>query len=63
MSARILVVDDQAANVRLLEARLQAEYFDVCTATNGYEAIEAARLEQPDLILKRQNLKNHQRKL
>ncbi|GLK53890.1 MAG: PleD family two-component system response regulator [Oceanicaulis sp.] len=51
MSARILVVDDQAANVRLLEARLQAEYFDVCTATNGYEAIEAARLEQPDLIL------------
>jgi two-component system cell cycle response regulator len=51
MSARILVVDDQAANVRLLEARLQAEYFDVCTAADGYEAIEAARSEQPDLIL------------
>ena len=51
MSARILVVDDQAANVRLLEARLQAEYYDVCTAADGYEAIEAARREQPDLIL------------
>ncbi|WP_300542451.1 PleD family two-component system response regulator [Maricaulis sp.] len=51
MSARILVVDDQAANVRLLEARLQAEYFDVCTAADGFEAIEVARTEQPDLIL------------
>lgn len=51
MSARILVVDDQAANVRLLEARLQAEYFDVCTAADGFEAIEVAGTEQPDLIL------------
>lgn len=51
MSARILVVDDQAANVRLLEARLQAEYFDVCTATSGEQAITVARAEQPDLIL------------
>ena len=51
MSARILVVDDQAANVRLLEARLQAEYFDVCTASDGFEAIEVARAQQPDLIL------------
>ena len=51
MSARILVVDDQAANVRLLEARLQAEYFEVCTATNGADAIAVAKAEQPDLIL------------
>lgn len=51
MSARILVVDDQPANVRLLEARLQAEYFDVCTAENGQQALEVARLEQPDVIL------------
>lgn len=51
MSARILVVDDQPANVRLLEARLQAEYFDVCTASDGFQAIEVARAEQPDLIL------------
>jgi two-component system cell cycle response regulator len=51
MSARILVVDDQPANVRLLEAKLQAEYFDVCTAEDGFAAIEVARGEQPDLIL------------
>jgi len=51
MSARILVVDDQAANVRLLEALLQAEYFDVCTASNGLDAIAVAKVEQPDLVL------------
>src|SRR5207244_4236214 len=32
MSARILVVDDVPANVKLLEARLSAEYFDVLIA-------------------------------
>ena len=32
MTARILVVDDVPANVKLLEARLSAEYFDVVTA-------------------------------
>ena len=39
MSARILVVDDVPANVKLLEARLSAEYFDVLTAANGAEAL------------------------
>lgn len=51
MSARILVVDDQPANVRMLEAKLLAEYFDVSTAENGVAAIDIARQEQPDLIL------------
>lgn len=51
MSARILVVDDIAANVKLLEAKLSAEYYIVLTATNGFEALEIARAEQPDLIL------------
>ena len=32
MSARVLVVDDVPANVKLLEARLSAEYIDVTTA-------------------------------
>ena len=44
MSARILVVDDVPANVKLLEARLSAEYFDVLTAANGEEAL--ATLQQ-----------------
>jgi two-component system, cell cycle response regulator len=51
MSARVLVVDDQDANVRLLDAKLRAEYFDVVTATSGQAAIECAIAEQPDVIL------------
>jgi two-component system cell cycle response regulator len=51
VSARILVVDDVQANVRLLEARLKAEYFDVRTARGGEEALEIARLERIDVIL------------
>jgi len=51
VSARILVVDDVQANVRLLEARLKAEYFDVRTARSGEEALEIARLERIDVVL------------
>lgn len=51
MTARILVVDDLEPNVRLLRAKLEAEYFDVLTANSGFEAIEVARTDQPDLIL------------
>lgn len=51
MSARVLVVDDQEPNVRLLEAKLKAEYFEVVTAFNGPEAISKAMEDQPDVIL------------
>ncbi|MDQ0327257.1 two-component system cell cycle response regulator [Rhodopseudomonas julia] len=51
MTARILVVDDVAANVRLLEARLQLDYFDVRTALSGEAALEIASRERLDLIL------------
>lgn len=51
MSARILVVDDIPANVRLLEAKLSAEYFEVVTASDGPSALEAAATKAPDLIL------------
>ncbi|MFS2178427.1 PleD family two-component system response regulator [Rhizobium pisi] len=51
MTARILVVDDIPANVKLLEARLLAEYFDVMTAADGYEALAICERHQVDLIL------------
>src|SRR5476649_1207048 len=51
MSARILVVDDVPANVKLLEARLSAEYFDVLTASNGAEALEVCARAECDIIL------------
>ena len=51
MSARILVVDDVPANVKLLEARLSAEYFDVLTASNGTEALKLCQRAECDMIL------------
>src|SRR3979409_839112 len=51
MSARILVVDDVPANVKLLEARLSAEYFDVLTASNGAEALDICTRSECDIIL------------
>jgi len=51
MTARILVVDDIAANVRLLEAKLMAEYFEVVSASDGPGALEIAATQSPDIIL------------
>ncbi|MGE0047009.1 MAG: PleD family two-component system response regulator, partial [Hyphomonadaceae bacterium] len=51
MSARVLIVDDTEANVRLLAAKLSAEYFDVLTATRGEEALVKAARERPDIVL------------
>ena len=51
MSARILVVDDIEANVRLLEAKLSAEYYQVSTANDGPTALAMAANDLPDIIL------------
>ncbi|QKX02980.1 PleD family two-component system response regulator [Wolbachia endosymbiont of Litomosoides sigmodontis] len=51
MTARILVVDDVPSNVKLLEARLKAEYYTVIVAHDGEEAINLVAKQQPDIIL------------
>jgi len=51
MTARILVVDDVEANVRLLEAKLTLEYYEVMTAGDGAKALQVASDERPDIIL------------
>jgi two-component system cell cycle response regulator len=51
MTARVLVVDDILPNVKLLEARLNAEYFDVLTATNGADAIAICEHGLCDIVL------------
>ncbi|GIU67981.1 PleD family two-component system response regulator [Candidatus Phycosocius spiralis] len=51
MTARVLVVDDVEPNVRLLEAKLQHEYYTVITSNSGEEAILKALRDNPDVIL------------
>ena len=51
MTARILVVDDIPANVKLLEARLLAEYFEVLTAENGFQCLDICSKVPVDVVL------------
>jgi len=50
-AARLLVVDDVAENVRLLQAVLEAQGYEVVTATDGAAALELAASAEPDLVL------------
>ena len=51
MTARILVVDDVLPNVKFLEARLTAEYFDVKIATSGADALRICEGGSCDIVL------------
>ncbi len=51
MTARVLIVDDVFANIRLLEARLSAEYFTVVTAMNGPQALDICERGECDIVL------------
>src|SRR4051794_3344415 len=51
VKARVLVVDDQPPNVRLLEAILAPRGYDVRTASSGEEALAALERDLMDLVL------------
>jgi len=48
---RILIVDDNVSNVKVLKTRLAAEGYEIVTAADGEEGLAAARQHTPDLIL------------
>jgi adenylate cyclase len=49
--ARILVVDDVADNVEILQMRLESQGYEVVTAGDGVEALQKVRELRPDLVL------------
>jgi len=51
MSTRVLVVDDILPNVKLLEAKLLGEYYEVVTALNGPDALQKVADTKPDIVL------------
>ena len=51
MSKKILIVEDNPQNMRLVEMALSAESYTLLEATNGEEALEIAKKERPDLII------------
>ena len=51
MSAKILIADDEPNILLSLEFLMKREGFEVLTARDGQEAVEAAQAHLPDLIL------------
>jgi DNA-binding response OmpR family regulator len=51
MSIRILVVDDEDRYVRLMEANLVSEGYEVIKANNGQTAVDTVGAQRPDLVL------------
>ena len=51
MAKKILVVDDDAQLVGLIQIRLEANDYEVITAYDGREALEKIRGQMPDLII------------
>jgi class 3 adenylate cyclase len=48
---RILIADDNEANLDILQTRLASQGYEIITAADGDEALDAARVHHPDLIL------------
>ena len=48
---KVLVVDDEVNITQILEFSIGSEGYEVLSASNGEEAVEKARREQPDLII------------
>src|SRR3990172_1892971 len=48
---KILVVDDEERNLRLMTAMLEPQGYDVVLARDGEEALQKARMDLPDVVL------------
>lgn len=51
MAKRILAVDDEKHILRLVQINLEKAGYEVTTASNGREAIDAVRNQRPDLVV------------
>lgn len=51
VTGKVLIADDDPAVVSLLRRRLASEGYSVSCATNGREALDAARAETPDVAI------------
>lgn len=48
---KILVIDDDATSIRLLQSRLEVEGFRIIIARDGDVGLEKVQKEQPELII------------
>jgi len=51
LSRKILVIDDEANIIKVVQTRLEKNGYTVISANDGQEGIEKALAEKPDLII------------
>ena len=51
MSKKILIIDDEPDVMKMVVYRLKAKGYEIFTAPNGKDGVEAAKLQKPALIL------------
>ena len=51
MKAKLLIVDDEPLNRKLIKAALSHEQYDIAEASDGFAALEQIKANPPDLIL------------
>ncbi len=51
MSKKILVIDDEPDIVQILKMRLEANHYEVITASNGEAGLRSLREERPDVVV------------
>lgn len=49
--AKILIIDDQPSEVKMVKMALEQANYEVCYAYNGKEGLAKANREKPDLII------------
>lgn len=49
--AKLLIVDDEKQLVEMVQMRLEANGYEVLTASDGQEGLQMAKTEKPDLIM------------
>ena len=48
---KVLIVDDEEMAIKLVEHQLKLDGFDIITTTDGREAMELIKSEEPDLVI------------
>lgn len=51
MAKKILVIEDEPEMVEMVKTRLEANNYEVITASDGQQGLDKARKENPDLII------------
>ena len=51
MGKKIIVIDDDQLNVKLVKSRLESSGYEVITASDGDEGLTKIQQERPDLII------------